>query len=168
MIQPSGIKSKYFVVHLCALVIIASYSFCSFAFAAEQVDEEKPTVFELAVFGFFRAADKAPDYERWIKSYSNYQTLDEFQQKKYLLNETLRLGRLFSNYNQEEDLLEINTDVMALLKPPEGEENPSFSFRFPEDTKEMPFNPVFAFSYSDDIIALRVKELSFFSEIGHS
>lgn len=118
---------------------------------------------EKAIFAFFRAANVAPDYEFWIKSSYKYRRLDEHKQQKYFISEMMRLGRGYSVYDKERDVLIIKADIFSRYIPGEDGEASRITFRF--------FNavgaeiPSFNFPYGDDIVSLVIDRLSVFSDL---
>gem|GEM_PF-1569708 len=167
MIRPRNIKSKFFVF-LTVILIFTGVNSASVPAANDVMllkEPEPPGLFELAVFGFFRLGGMAPDYDHWIKSRKYYASVPDELKEEYFLQKSIELGAQFSNYNLDEDLLVIETEVIAELKAATEEGKAVFSFRFPDDDKSKPFNPVFAFSYGPDVIALKVIDLKFFSHM---
>lgn len=167
MIQSENIKSKFFVLVTIIFIFVGQYGAVAANNAMLLKEPEEPTLFELAIFAFFRIQGMAPDYEHWITGRKYYDSVPEELKEEYLLQKSIELGNQFSNYNMEEDLLVIETEVVAELKAPNADEDQAavFSFRFPEDDRTKPFNPVFAFSYGPDVIALKVRELEFYSNM---
>lgn len=165
MICPRNIKSKFFVL-LTVIIIFTGLNSASSANDNMLLKEpEEPTLFELAIFGFFRLGGLAPDYDHWIKGKKYYESIPEELRSEYFLQKSIELGAQFSNYDLDEDLLVIETEVIAELTAPTEDEEAIFSFRFPDDDKSTPFNPVFAFAYGPDVIALKVTDLEFFSNM---
>ncbi len=130
---------------------------------AQSEDALSVTSEEKAIFAFFRAANVAPDYEFWIKSGYGYRKLSEHKQQKYFINEMMRLGRGYSLYDKDTDVLVIKADVFSRYIPGEDGEKPRITFRF--------FNavgddiPSFNFPYGDDIVALIIDRLSVFADL---
>lgn len=130
---------------------------------AKMYYEIKTTPEERAVFAFFRAANISPDYDHWITSSSHYIDLPLSKQGGHLLKETLRLGHGYGNYDQDNDILEITTNVIAKYVSAEGEEQPSIIFKFFDQTDA--YVPSFNYAYANDTISLIVNNLAGFSSI---
>ena len=165
MINDNKFKTKFLLVILFLSITSVSLAASDELLQWEEWSKEELTIYEIAVFGFFRLAGKAPDYEYWVTSKKYYDSVPEELKEDYLMKEEMRLGTKFGLYELEEDLLQIQTEVIAELTPPSEEEKGKFTFRFPEDNKTDSFKPAFAFSYGKDVIAISVDELVHFSDM---
>ena len=135
--------------------------------AQKKISDEdfKITQKEKAVLGFFRLAGMAPDYESWIKAGPKYKSFPDKSKEKtdFLIEETLRLGQGYSNFNPAKTLLEFNTLVITTYTPPTGNKPALFHFKFPSQTED--YIPVFEYPYGDNSIALVLNKFADFSTI---
>lgn len=125
--------------------------------------EEKTTPKERAVFAFFRAAGSAPDYDFWIKTKGRYEALPEKSRDAYVLNEILRLGRGYSAYDADEDLLELTINVIVKYISAVDDEQPRITFEFFQADEA--YVPTFAYPYGEDVISLIIDRLASFANV---
>lgn len=117
---------------------------------------------EKSVIAFFSLAGVAPDYQSWIEAGAAYRALEtEDEQRKFVIKESLRLGRAYSSYNPDKDFLEFETTVLSHYGLNDGEKKGVFYFRFPEQTQD--YIPVFEYPYGKDSIALIINRFADFS-----
>ncbi len=148
----------YIIVLLCSLLF-----FSISTYANTSLNHVNITQKEKAVFAFFRALGAAPDYEYWITSGSRYKSLPENKKESYLLNETLRLGRGFSSFNADKDLLELKIDVYAKYVSPKNGDEPRILFDFLDRSDS--YTPTFNYPYGDEILSLIINRLAIFSNM---
>ena len=156
-------KNRIFSLFILPFALALFCVFCATDANAKVYYETKTSPQERAVFAFFRAADSAPNYDYWIKSSSRYKDLLQSKQNNYLLKETLRLGYGYGDYNQDNDLLEITTNVLVKYISAEGEEQPRIIFKFFDQSDA--YVPSFNYSYANDIISMVINNLAGFSNI---
>ena len=142
------------------LVFLVSFS-AHIVLAAEQ--EKQTTPKERAVFAFFRAAGTAPDYDFWIKSSSRYNAMPENHKNAYMLDEMLRLGRGYSAYDPNENMLELKINVIVKYISGEEDEPPRITFDFFQVDEA--YVPTFAYPYGEDVISLIIDRLAAFSNV---
>ncbi|MBI1300554.1 MAG: hypothetical protein GC137_02750 [Alphaproteobacteria bacterium] len=118
---------------------------------------------EKAVFSYFRAIGKAPDYNFWITTGYLLDNVSYDKQEEYVLNETLRLGNGFSQHNQNEHLMAVRFDVIARYISAKEGSQPRMTFRV--FNAEESYIPTFNFEYGKDVISLVVENLALFSDI---
>ena len=141
-------------------VFLVSFS-ANMALSAEE--EAGTTLKERAVFAFFRAAGTAPDYDFWIKSGGQYDAMPEKHRDAYVLDEMLRLGRGYSSYDADEDLLELTMNVIVKYVPGEEGEKPRIIFEFFQ--VEEAYIPTFSYPYGEDVVSLIIDRLAAFSNV---
>ena len=130
---------------------------------AGNYKEKKITQTEKGVFAFFDAIHSVPDYEFWITSGRTYQAAPENLKEDYLLQETLRLGRGFGQFSENEELLEIKVDVLAKYISPKEDKPPRMTFRF--FNQDEAYIPSFEYAYGQDKISLVINQFAIFSDI---
>ncbi|PCI55436.1 MAG: hypothetical protein COB36_07380 [Alphaproteobacteria bacterium] len=141
-------------------VFLVSFS-ANMALATEH--EEKTTPKERAVFAFFRAAGTVPDYDFWIKSSGRYNALSENHKTAYILDEILRLGRGYSAYDADEDMLELKINVIVKYISGTEDKKPRITFEFFQVDEA--YVPTFSYPYGDDVISLIIDRLAAFSNV---
>lgn len=142
-------------VFFCTLCLSAS-------FAQNNIFSTEITQREKAIFAFFRAGNTSPDFEKWITESSLYKTAPENKKQDILIQEQLRLGRGFSYFSIEKDLLEIEIPVTAKYIPPEDDKQARFYFTFPDQYEEN-YVPVFSYPYGQDTVSMIINRLAAFS-----
>ena len=83
---------------------------------------------------------------------------------EYLFKETLRLGRAFSFYDANRDLLELSVDVVVKHSSGTEGQKPRIKFEFFE-SDDASYVPTFDYRYGKDLISLVLDELSFFADM---
>ncbi|PCJ01770.1 MAG: hypothetical protein COB14_03420 [Alphaproteobacteria bacterium] len=154
-------QTNKFLVSGGLLFLFIAFLFVDVATAAKY--EEKITPKERAVFAFFRAAGTAPDYDFWIKSNSIFKGMPEKHQSSYVLDETLRLGRGYSAYNEDEDLLVLTINVIAKYISTIDGEQPRIVFEFFQ--AEEAYVPTFSYPYGVDVVTLIISRLAAFAGV---
>ena len=149
-------------IFLCLFVsLYLGANYVSPARAGEMFSTET-TQSEDAVFAFFRVANVPPDYDEWIKGSHTYMSLPLSEQNNYLLQETLRLGHGYAEYNPERDLLKVDVPVVAKLIPPKDNKKARFIFEFIHNDNKS-FTPTFAYPYGPHTINMVINKLALFS-----
>ncbi len=127
--------------------------------------ETKLTQGERAIIAFFRAANIAPDYDRWVKLGETYLGTPERFRDDFFLEEQLRLGRGYSAFNTDKDFLDIKAPVIAKLVMGDGDdEEASIQFSFFQNKEN--YTPTFDFRYvKNEVISLIVNKLAAYSDL---
>lgn len=150
-------KKHYIIVFVLFALSISPRAYAEAYFDTRISPEEQ------AVFGFFRAAGDAPDYEFWITSKLEYQQLAENKQEDYLVKEMMRLGHGYGMYDLNTDLIEITLNVLADYVPATEDEPPKITYKIynlDENT-----TPSFNYRFGDGYISMVIERLDFFKEI---
>lgn len=120
---------------------------------------------ERAVFAYFKSIGNAPDYDYWISSHPRFSSLSAYKQQEYLIQENLRLGRGYGDFNLDRNVLNIIVDVVVKYIPAKNErEQPHLIFEF----MNIGYGsvPSFDFSYGpEQIISLVINNLSIFADM---
>lgn len=148
-----------FLVTFCTLLFIALP--LQNVLAQNKVFSTEITQKEKAVFAFFKAGNASPDFEKWVMESSLYKSALESDKQEILIQEQLRLGRGYSYYSLDKDLLEIEIPVTAKYIPPEGGKQARFYFIFPDQYEEN-YVPVFSYSYGQDTVSMIINRLAAF------
>lgn len=100
---------KITILSLGTLILLTSWD----AFA--QSGQEPSTAEDVAI-AFFKTGDTAPDYDKWAKSTDEYGRTATTRVAEYLYKEKQRLMRRYTEYNPEEDFLNVRSNVEVELK----------------------------------------------------
>lgn len=151
--------------HYKFLMLLASFAVCAFGFSASvsAYEDVDITAEEKAVFSYFRAIGKAPDYDFWITTGHLLDNVSYDLQDQYILNETLRLGNGFSQHNQNENLMSVKFQVIARYISGSEDSKPRMTFRVFNAGES--YIPTFNFEYGKDVISMVVENLALFSDI---
>ncbi len=150
-----------FFLFVCGVVVL-TVCFSNVAMSATEYNE-KTNPRERAVFAFFRNVGMSPDYDFWIRTGDNFQLINESRQNSYVLNEILRLGRGYSAFDEELDLLELSINVLVKYIPETETDQPRITFAF-FDADEA-YVPTFSYAYGEDVISLIIDKLARFSDV---
>ncbi|MGH1404255.1 MAG: hypothetical protein ACRBDL_08415 [Alphaproteobacteria bacterium] len=153
------IRQIFCLTALCTLI-----SICPKYVNATDWSEVDVTEKEKAVFAYFRAANIPPDYDFWIQSQGTYNALPEAKQERYLIDEMLRLGRGYSLYDNERDILNIQASIISKYIPG-NEDSPSPRLIFDFFNADEQYIPTFDYPYGTDSISLIVNNLAHFSNL---
>ena len=154
-------KLNKFFFFICGMVV---FMVCFSKGAACAVEYEKRTTpRERAVFAFFRNVGISPDYDFWIRTSDHFKSVGESRINSYVLNESLRLGRGYSAYDEEQDLLELSIKVLVKYMPETETEKPRITFAF-FDADEA-YVPTFSYAYGEDVISLIIDRLAAFANV---
>lgn len=154
--------------NLCLL--IACLFICIFNSAgqdARAVDwqEYKISEKEKVVFAFYNVRHKQPDYDFWITTGTKFDEVPVKLRERYLIDETLRLGQGYNQYDIDTETINIDAPVMMRYSSAQegSDEKPVLSFRFlgANDT----YIPAFDFSLGRDTIALIANKIGLFSDL---
>lgn len=154
-------KINNFLLGIVFLLFCFTPLFLNTAIAVEY--KERITPKERAVFSFFRKAGRAPDYDFWIKSSGMFSGVSDKNRASYILDETLRLGRGYSSYDEDEDLLELTIYVIAKYISATEDAKPRITFEFFQT--EEAYVPTFSYPYGEDAITLIIDRLAVFANI---
>lgn len=160
MLEKTKITNNFFLL-MCGIVVFMICSSKVAVIAAEY--DRKTTPRERAIFAFFRNVGIAPDYDFWIKTSDNFKSVSENRRDTYILNETLRLGRGYSSYDEEQDLLKLTIKVLVKYLPETDIDNPRITFSFMTEDKS--YVPTFSYAYGEDVISLIIDRLAAFSDV---
>ncbi len=128
--------------------------------------ETQTTPEEKAIFAFFRAAEQPPNYEVWIKTSPGYNNTPKAQQEKFFIEEQLRLGYGFGNFDARKDMLELTIDVTSKYTPAKDGKPANISFNFINNSKKKKsYIPVFNYDYGMDTMSLIINKLAVFSDL---
>lgn len=135
----------------------------SAAFAQEsEILKAYPTE-EKAIFAFFRAANAPPDYDFWIKSSWQYTQKPENQQRRYYIDEELRLGRGFGDFDANKHVIVIFIDAMTRYHPAKDGKNARITFRL-NDVRGNEI-PTFDFPFGDGYVSMIIRNLKAFQDL---
>lgn len=131
-----------------------------------QTPTQEITPEERAVFAFFRAADEAPDFDAWIKSKPEYKALPKNRKHDYFVNEMMRLGGGYGDFDAEKDVLKLHLNIVSRYMPEkekeDGEtEKPKIGFRILNSTES--YTPTFDFPFREDKISMIINNFATFS-----
>lgn len=147
----------------CFIFICTTFTLVALV-SATDYEDTKISSEEEAIFAFFSANRTVPDYEEWIKKTHLYKNIPTTKRKEeYFLKESLRLGRGFSQYNLDRDLLELKTNIVAHYKHDEQSDKDRLSFRFFNLGLEK--TPTFNYPFGENIISLIVDQLEKFADM---
>ena len=148
-------------------IVILSFAFLPVqanAYTDDGGDVPKATGAEKAVFAYFRLANKAPDYEKWISDQNTYKGLDDTGKEEFLISESLRLGQAFGQYDLDYDPLILHVPVTSTVVSAKDGNPPYFLTEF-VNLDENQDVPSFNFDYGDDKIALIINGLKIFHKM---
>ena len=130
---------------------------------SDEYFSTKITPEEQAVFAFFRASGEAPDYEFWIKSKNEYQTLPEKKKEDYLVKEIMRLGHGYGMYDLDTDLIEIKVNTLSKYHKAEDGKDAYITYRFLNIAEGI--TPTFNYKLGTGYISMIIDRLDFFSNV---
>lgn len=160
----SLIKVRLFLCFLLIFTFSVGFNFLALPVHADSGRGlDKFSAQENAVFAFFRAANTPPDYDFWIKSSWQYETRDKSEQQRYLINEMLRLGRGFGDYDHTKDVIVLYVDAMTQFHPAKDGEKARISFRL--NGVRGNEIPTFDFPFGDGYISLIIRNLDKFRDL---
>lgn len=157
-------KRKNFFCSLFFLILFAGFGFFSTSALAQDHDIlEKFPPEEKAIFAFFRAANTPPDYDFWIKSSWQYENRKPSEQQKYLINEMLRLGQGFAEYDNTKHVIVLYIDAMTKYHKAEDGKSARISFRL--NGVRGNEIPTFDFPFGDGFVSLIIRNLDAFRDL---
>lgn len=137
------------------------FALCAFS---ETMSIGGSSQIERGVFAFFHLGQKSPDFDFWVKSGQRYKELPESDKEDFLINETIRLGSGYGQFDPKKDVLHIETIVQVHYTPPVGDQPARIFFQFPEQDDE--YIPTFSYPYGhNEWVSLIVNRLAFFADI---
>ncbi len=157
------IRQIYYLAALCVCVCLCTIAYTTTVMATNW-DEVDVTEKEKAVFAYFRAANIPPDYDFWIQSQPTYRALPEENQERYLIDEMLRLGRGYSLYSNENDTLNIQTNIITkYITTEDDEQKPRLVFNFFDSEDQ--YVPTFDYPYGNNTVSLIINNFAYFSNL---
>lgn len=153
------IQLRFYFSILCVLIFIQSAP----VYAIDYFDT-KITDDEKAVFAFLRKGDVIPDYEALVKSGHIYRNTPLKYRDEILLQEELRLGRGYSEFNPDQHFLNVELPVyVKFLTKDSGEHIVVFSLY---DGGGPDKAPIFDYPYThDQKILLLVDDIMTFAKL---
>ncbi len=153
--------SKFIFILIICIATQITVTYAQYNQTPTQITSE-----ERAIFAFFRAAGEAPDFNAWIESKPEYEALPANRKHNYFVNEMMRLGGGYGNFDAEEDVLKLHLNIVSKYTPEkekeDGEtEKPKISFRILNSTES--YTPTFDFSFGEDKISMIINNLATFS-----
>jgi len=143
-----------------SLILVTTLSQAAFA---EIDDSIRISGSEKAVIAFFHMAEKAPDYENWIKSSAFYKATADEIKEEVLIQEWLRLDRGYGHYEINKDILEISALVIAQYSAPQEDKPARFTFSFPN--RKEGITPIFSYPYGKEWVSMIIRNLNTFTNI---
>ncbi|MGH1456261.1 MAG: hypothetical protein ACRBDI_05735 [Alphaproteobacteria bacterium] len=142
-----------------ALVVFQAPAVFAIDYFETKISEE-----EKVIIAFFRAANIAPDYDRWIKLGDAYLGTPKRLRDDFFLEEQLRLGRGYAAFDKDKDFLEITAPVIAKLVTNDDDAEARIQFSFFQSKEN--YTPSFDFRYvKNEVISLIVNRLAVFSDL---
>ncbi len=147
-----------FFVFCCISTFFTGYAFSS------DVQSPLSSQLENGVFAFFHLGQKSPDFDFWVKSTKHYEELSEKDQEDFLINESIRLGTGYGQFDPKKDVLHIETIVLVHYTPPVDDQPARIFFQFPDQDDE--YIPTFSYPYGkNEWVSLIVNRLAYFANI---